>query len=228
MRTVSVTAVAVSLLLSACVSTKTVPIEPSTVAAMNGQTISYTDWPAPPFSATRSSGVAVGALFGAVGGAAMAIRAINEGNTLIKVNEVVDPADTIARSLTSALASSASATVGAPVTTARSGKAADIAAASPSARYVVNVQTLGWGTLYYLSDLSRYGVIYQARMQVIDTTTQTVVAEATCIQRPAKEDAATAPTYDELVADHAAKLKALLAKASEACTAKFRTEALKL
>jgi len=223
----TVTAIAVSVMLSGCVSTKTVPIASTTMSSMSNQTISYTDWPTPAFSATTSGGVAVGALFGAVGGAAMAIRAINEGNALVKVNQITDPADSIALSLTNSLATSASATVVGPVVAAGA-KPADIAAAAPGAHYVVDVRTIGWGTMYYLADLSRYGIIYQARMQVIDTTTKAVVAEAYCIQRPVKGQASTAPTYNELVADGAAKLKAMLAQASENCAAQFRTEALKL
>ncbi|MDP1738239.1 MAG: hypothetical protein Q8L23_12480 [Caulobacter sp.] len=227
MRHRSSTAIAVSLLLCGCASTKTVPIESTTTSTMSNQTISYTDWPTPPFTATTSGGVAVGALFGAVGGAAMAIRAINMGNELVKVNQIADPADSMALSLTNALATSTSATVGGPITPA-GGKPQDIAASAQPARYVVDVRTIGWGTMYYLADLTRYGVVYQARMQVIDTTNNTVVAEAFCLQRPAKGEAASAPTYDELVADGAVRLKALLAAAGETCAAKFRTEALKL
>ena len=92
------------------------------------------------------------------------------------------------------------------------------------ARFVVDVSTVYWGYMYQSFDWSHYNVLYSAKLRVIDTTTQTVVAEGSCKWRPAK--GAKLPTGDELLANGAAEVKAQLKQAQEACTAEFKRDVL--
>lgn len=228
MKKVVALAVSAGLLASGCASTKTVPLDPAKLAEMNNQTIASTDSPLPPFSATKSSGVAAGALFGAVGGAAMAIRALHEGEIIVKTNGVQDPADMISARLTERLAAAGSAKVGDVIVIDPKIERQQTAVTPASAQYLLSVNTLNWGTLYYVSDWSHYGVLYSARMQLIEVSTNKVIAVSFCQVSPEKKPGVNAPTFDELVADGAARLKALLDEAGQTCLAKFTSEALKI
>ena len=55
------------------------------------------------------------------------------------------------------------------------------------------------------TDWNNYRVIYSAKLRVVDTRSQTAVAEGFCSSIPEQDE--NSPTYDELMADRAARLK---------------------
>lgn len=229
MRKAIVAALAAGVLTAGCVSVKNVPLESSSLSSIKGQPIAYTERAkVPDFSATKASNVAAGAIFGAIGGAAMAIKAINDGNELIKLNQIGDPAEIIAENLTKSLASSQSATPASAPVVVQNEDPAQIAANGAGARYIVDVRTTSWGTLYYSTDWSHYGLLYGAKLRLIDASSSKVVAEGFCFIKPEKTPGQQAPTYDELTANGAEKLKAMISAAVDQCTTKFKTETLKL
>ncbi|HYG25789.1 MAG TPA: hypothetical protein VD906_02675 [Caulobacteraceae bacterium] len=228
MKSAAIVALAASVMLSACVSTKNVPLDSGRLASMNSQAIAFTDRAAPDFSATKSSGVVAGSLFGVVGAVAAATVAINAGNELVKNNQIEDPSDAIAKSLTEALAASSSARIVAAKATVGGEEIEEIIATVPDAQYIVDVRTTSWGTLYYPTDWAHYGILYGAQFRLIDAASKEVVAQSFCFVKPEKEKGVDSPTYNELTENGAAKLKAMLSAAGEKCTNQFRAETLKL
>lgn len=97
---------------------------------------------------------------------------------------------------------------------------ADLSRGYGDADLVVDVQTINWGFFYFPLSFGRYSVAYVASMCLIDTRRGRVMGQGTCSSVP--RDKTDAPTRDELLADHAARLKAELQKAAEYCVAQFQ------
>jgi hypothetical protein len=159
------------------------------------------------------------AMFGALGGAAMAIA----GNNLVKENGVPDPADYIANELTKGFADANAMTVasnGNVVATAV--KPADLAKQYADADLLLDVQTINWSFAYFPTDWNNYRVMYSARLRVIDVKKAAVLAEGFCSRVPENSD--TAPSYDDLVNDGAAGLKKELLVAANYCIRELRSQ----
>ena len=165
--------------------------------------------------------------FGVLGGAIAASKMAADGTALILSNRIADPADAIADELARAMRSAHGLYVRPRTTPVTASRTEDIAAAMPKGTsYALDVQTRGWGVQYVSTDWTRYRVSYYGVARLIDTETRKMVAEGSCTREsPAKE---SAPTYNELTANHAAILKKELALAASDCIATFKKEMLAL
>ena len=67
---------------------------------------------------------------------------------------------------------------------------------------------------------------YSARMRLVDTKSGQVLAEGACSRVP--EETKASPTYDEMLANNAERLKQELRSAAEFCVNEFRTKTLAL
>lgn len=203
------------LVLTGCVSTRSIPLQRERIATLKGGTITLTKREKPPFSATTAGK----AMFGAIGAVAMIVH----GNKIVEENAIEDPAGYIATALAGELASANAMTV---VPTegvlARGRNPAELARQYSGADLLLDVQTVNWTFVYFLPDLTRYRVVYSAKLRLIDTKTGKGVAEGFCARVPEKSD--DAPSYDELLADQAARLKQELATAADHCISDFRAK----
>jgi len=154
------------------------------------------------------------ASFAMLGAAAM----IADGQRITKENGIEDPAGALSKTLAERFAAARSAAVAEAPVAVKGGKPAQIAAAAGEARYVVDVQTLGWGFSYFPVDWSHFAVGYRARLSVVDTQTRKTVADDTCIWDSGKTNP---PTHEQLLSDGARGLKERIAAASDACLQQF-------
>lgn len=211
--------VALSLGLTACVSTQKVPLRPEQSNALRGQTVVTSRYAKPDFAAVTPGKAA----FGMIGAAAM----IMEGNSQIRNNQVPDPAEQIGHDLAATLGSKLGMRVVANGGHTTSGQGAAVVAREHSgARYVVDVRTINWSCAYYPFGWGSYRVIYSAKLRLIDTQTAAVLCEGFFSRIP--NDQSKSFSYDELMNNQAAGLKAELAKAGQEAIAFFRNEILRL
>ncbi len=152
---------------------------------------------------------------------------VSAGNQIITDHSVDDPANAIAASLGTALTSAHGATkVSSPIQVA-SDEIADIAgAAKDGSKFIIDVQTINWSLVYFPTDWTHYRVIYSAKARLIDVDNKAVVAEGFCSRMP--ESNAGAPTYDELLADQARRLKKELSTAADECIQALKQDMLVL
>ena len=209
---------AAAILLTGCVSaTQKKTIDAQALSAVRNQKVVYTVRDKPNFMAMTPPKAALGLL----GVAAMVL----EGNQIIAENNVPDPAGAIANDLAGAMRSSHGVQVlGQPLRIDSEDPLHIADLAKGRARYVLDVQTSGWKIAYRPTDWTHYHVMYSAKARLIDVDARSVIAEASCRQHP--DSNADAPTYDEMVAGGAARLKAELAALGAACTASIGRDML--
>jgi hypothetical protein len=190
------------LVFTGCVSTKMVPLQQGRMASLQGKTLTVEKRERPPFGAITAGKAA----FGFIGATAMLVK----GNSIVEGNNIEDPAGYIAKELAGDLASAHSMTV----VPAESG--ADI---------LLDVRTVNWSFAYFGTDWNNYRVIYSAKLKLIDNRSRKVLAEGFCARVPEKSD--SAPGYDELLADQAARLKQELRAGADHCIAELRSKVLR-
>ncbi len=211
--------VLVPAFLTGCVSTATKTIDPQASGAIRNQSVVHTARKMPDFGEMMPTK----AVFGVIGAAAM----LSEGNKTVAANKIADPADAIADALLQAMQAGQGMQIVTPPISVDSEDPARIAElAKGKARYVLDVRTLVWQMMYFPTDWTHYQVLYTAKARLIDVETRNVVAEAFCKRQP--ESNAGAPTFDDMLALNAAKLKAQNAANAKACAETFGREMLAL
>lgn len=201
-----------------CVSVEQVPMSASSSEAIKGKELALTERAKPDFSAMTPSRGA----FGMIGAAVT----ISEGNKLIKEHGVEDPAVYIGRTLAADLQGRYNTRLspkGAPIA---SDEVSDLVKNAPGTDLVLDVRTINWSFVYFPTSWGKYRVIYSARMRLVDAKSGRVLAEGGCHRVPEHTD--QAPTYDELVANSAARLKQELRTAADFCINEFKSKTLGL
>ena len=211
--------IAVAMLLTGCVSTTKKTIDAQALSAVRNQSVAHTARDMPDFGEMTPAK----ATFGLIGAAMM----ISEGNKTVTTNQIADPAVAIAGALLNAMQSSQGVQlVAAPLRIDSEDPARIAELAKGKARYVLDVRTLMWQMMYFPTDWTHYQVLYTAKARLIDVENKNVVAEAFCKQAP--ESNAGAPTFDELLALNAARLKATNAAHAQACVESLGRDMLAL
>lgn len=218
MRLVPLTALLLTALwLSGCTAIKKQTLSQDSHASMKEQSVTATKRAKPDFAAMTATKGAF-ALLGAV-------AAISDGNSMVQRYSIDDPADVIALNLMAALKEAHAMRPADEAMNVSTDDPKQISAsAQGKAAYVVDVQTINWSFLYYPLNWARYRVIYTARVRLINTSDQAVVAEGFCKRIP--DDEPHAPSYDDLINDNAAGLKKELAIAAQECVSAMKTEML--
>lgn len=190
------------------------PLDTAGLAAVRNQTVAVTVRPKSGFSVltpTKAGLEVVGIFIG------------DQGNRIIAEHHVADPADAIAQALARALHDTqGSQQVAAPIAVDDRDVARIAARAKGKARFVIDVETRVWYMAYFPTDWTHYHVHYTAVARLIDADTAGVLAESTCKLAP--ESNAGAPTYDDLVTNGAAGLKASLAASGRTCATQFKRD----
>ncbi len=208
-----------SLCLTACVSSRTAQIENEKSAAMRGKVVATTDRP-------RAGLVAMTpgkAMFGMIGAAAM----IEAGNMILDENNIRDPAPLVNRALLTAAQKQFGVV---PATTAPvhidTTDVNKLAAAAGSADILFDVQNVGRGFRYMGFKFGSYAVESSYKFRIIDVRAKKMIAEGFCFQ--STKDDPNPPSHDELLADKATRLKAILDAQQDVCTNQFATQVLNL
>lgn len=189
---------AAALTLIGCATVKPQAIETKHSERLKNQTVAATSREKPSFMMTSPGNMAIGGLIGA-------LIAQSTGNRLIAENEVEDPADAISAGLLRVLQAHQGTRQVAPAMPTTSNDPQKLASAGKGkAKFVLDVETTGWGAGYFPSAMSRYRVGYSARARLIDVETQAQIAEGGCRRETGFGDA---PTYDELWANKAAIMR---------------------
>lgn len=208
-----------AMLLTGCVSTATKTIDVRAASAIRNQSVVHTARDMPDFGEMTPAK----ATFGLIGAAMM----ISEGNKTVMMNQIADPAVAISDSLLHAMqASQGVQVVTSPVRIDSEDPARIAELAKGRARFVLDVRTLMWQMMYFPTDWTHYRVVYTAKARLIDVDAKNVVAEAFCKQLP--ESNAGAPTFDELLALNAARLKATNVANAQACAESLARDMLAL
>jgi hypothetical protein len=189
------------LVLAGCVSTKTIPMKTDQLAKFQGGTIALAARPKPDFAAMTAGK----AMFGMIGAAAM----ISAGNTIIKENEVEDPAIGIGQEL---------------IKNFQEVHPGKLAKQYANVDLLLDLQTINWSFTYFPADWNSYRVIYSVKMRVIDTRQGRLLAEGFCSRVPEKTP--SAPSRDELLANKADRLKQELARSANQCLSELREKVL--
>jgi hypothetical protein len=156
------------------------------------------------------------------------------GLRLVRENEIQDPAFKIAEELGERLRRVYDVRASTPVLGFVDDDPTKISQATPAADLVLDVWTDNWSMEPFTSDDPQYRVRYLVNIRLIDAKgaptvdgrSGVVLAEGTC--RCVSEDESLAATYDELVADHARRLKNELETAVEVCVEDFSSRVLAL
>jgi hypothetical protein len=210
---------ALALFSTGCVSTANVGLPKDRLPQITGATMTTTARPRPDCAMFKAGN----AMFGMVGG----LAAVSAGNELVRKYDIQDPAPAMAEELVRHLATTLhvvpQAGQGVAIDTQDVPKIAD--AAQGKADLVLDVQTVNWSYFYLPTKWMHYRLMYTVKLRLIDVRTKQLVAEGFYAW---KEPEGTAyPTYDEMIADNAAKIREDLKIASAAAVEAFKTGVLK-
>jgi len=195
-------------LAAGCATVQDIPLAPPAATSLKDREITVAVHEKPDFAAMTPGTAVVGGLIGA----ALMIRA---GNIVVSENAIEDPAPAIARALSANLQQAYQARGG-----VRTGKSdwddvPKLAQLNPGSDLLLDVQTTNWTLVYFPTAWGKYRLMYVARARLVDMKRGSVLAQGMCKRIP--EDSANAPTYDEFLANSAARLKEELAVAADEC-----------
>lgn len=209
------------VILSGCVNTRKIPIDDAKVQLKKPETILISQRNKPIFAANSAIKDSLG-LLGALASAA-------DGNSIVLKNKVEDPASSIGSELMKGLSNKYNIDVIKSEVYVDSQDMSDLVAAYPDTDWILDIETVNWGFSSFpsfLSQTSVYRVTYGAKLRLIDTRDKTLVAEGFCSSVP--KLSGLAPTYNELLANNAERLKSELNFAAYNCIDMFTYEVLKL
>lgn len=234
-----------SCLLSSCAINSGSAIRPETQAALKGARIAAVYGNPPAFHVTTMgetfgaamTGIAAGAASGnpnmgaMMAGQQVGMQASQNKIAAIQLSkdlQLPDPAATVARSLVASLAQRNGMVV-VPVKDplVPSDRPSVIAKSASGADYVLKVTTVITGAIHGLTNPTKYHLIADIRMQLIDARTGKEVLSGRSFTHDTSSKATTT-TYDGVLADNAAFVRQELAKFQAVAEQHFRKNILKL
>lgn len=215
----------VTTMAAGCYSVRHIPIEQSATLKIAGKEVVVVKRPMPDFVAMTSGKVGAGAMFGAIGGAIAGASMVSAGNSLIHENGIPDPAYAIGEELARSMeVKYGTKYVGVGNSVIDDDETSAVASAYKTVPLALDVKTLHWGFGYFPTSWSKYRVIYNSRLRLIDTSTGNVIVEGGCVSNPEETD--DAPTYDELVGNGANRLIVEIKKMVQYCVQRFSSKYL--
>lgn len=204
------------LFLSGCASTKNITMDHSTASLTKPATVVISNRESPDFSAATAGK----ALFGVVGVLSM----LSEGKKIVEQNNVEDPAHFISTEIFTAISQGYQLELINSDKIVSGNNIRKISAAYATADWVIDVETLNWGFMYLPADWNNYWAFYTARVKIIDTRDQAIIAQWLCPYQ--QEDDGATPSYDEFLLNNAERLKQEIQKAAVHCINEFTSNAL--
>jgi hypothetical protein len=191
------------------------PADIPTATASSGPIVTYVLRAKKATFAHTTTGNATFAVIGA-------LAAISEGKKIVDSYQVEDPAVGLARDLAASFAASKGGSLAPAPIMIDGEKADDVTPKAAGARYIVDVQTQAWNSIYFPLDWTHYGLIYGAIYKIIDVQDAKVLGKGRCFVKP--KHSADSPTGDQLLNDQAAGLKKLDADAAAECLSDLKTK----
>lgn len=191
-------------------SVKPVQAPADAIDALQDQPLTVVTYVRPDFAAMTYGKAAIGGL---LGGAMM----ISDGNTIIRENEIPDPALRMETKLAAVVAGRLKASGSTRIADrlAKLDDEASLARDAGQKGVILDIETINWMFVYFPFDWTHYRVLIAARARLIDANTGKRIAQAPC-QYQSEEK--TPPTYDQMLENKAALLKTMLAAAADTCT----------
>ncbi len=185
------------------------PPPPTPASPFQGATLTSVTYERADMAALTAGKAALGMLGG--------MMMVGDGDTIVKEFGIADPAVAISARLTPMVAAryQTSSTVNLADRDSSDDSVSDLTHAAGGKGLVVDVETRSWLLGYFPFDWSHYRVMYSARARLIDATTGKQIARETCDY--SSGDDVPSPTYDEVLANSAALLKAKLDAATASC-----------
>ncbi len=206
------------IILSGCVSTKNIPIDPDRVSKNKPETILITNRDKPDFAA-ETAGKAMFAMFGV---AAM----ISAGNEIVRKNSIEDPAHLIGSELISDLSKKYHLKIIDSEEVVDSSKKDKILGIYHDSDWILDIETINWSIGYFPSDWDNYHVIYSAKLRLFDSRSKSLIAEGFCSRAPDQNE--SSPTYNQLLENNAEIIKSELNIAARYCINVFKLKVLNL
>ena len=209
--------------LASCVSTKNIAISPADRAALNGKTLAVPNHKMPGWGVIKPETAVAAGLGGAIGGAIAGGVAESQGNKEIAKHNIKDPAIIVAEALENQLLGNAGAkrAPGRKVLIEKY-DAKEVAALIPDADYILDVRTTGWMGIYYPMTVSKYRVINNLQMRLIERKTGRVMAQGFSAYQ--SNDKQNAPNFDGIYSNGAAFLKQEIKKSTDQATGIFKSQ----
>ncbi|CTQ55621.1 hypothetical protein LP7551_04164 [Roseibium album] len=207
-----VSLVAHCLFLAGCVSAGPPPISFEESAGFAGKTLAMTMRTNPPFVAmTASKG-----MFALVG-VGVAVAA---GNDLVLNKNITDPANAVAQTVAADYGSRYGMKVVEPVHLTSSPNTSELARSTGDTDYILDVASTGWGFNYLPLKLNQFRVVYSAKIRLIDASVGKVLISDTCLYDSISMGKSPV-SHEELLANDATYIKAILSDAERYCAQKF-------
>ncbi|HTV95964.1 MAG TPA: hypothetical protein VME42_08165 [Steroidobacteraceae bacterium] len=204
-------------LLAGCVSTRNVSVGVERTKEWRGKTVALTSRPRADFVAMTAGKAA----FGLIGAAAM----IEAGNSIVEKNNIEDPAPILGQNLLSEAETQYSVVAAVPARVViDTTDVSKMASAARGADLLLDVQSMGSQFRYFPADWSHYAVDSGFKVRLIDVRAGSLIAEGFCRQTTQKDP--SPPTRDELLADGASRLKAILTTQREVCLQQLKANVL--
>jgi hypothetical protein len=211
------------LILGSCSGLKSIPVSEDALRAHQGQALTIVGYAKPDFRATTQQVVLTASLFlGSAAAVAYMPIAIDKGNRLVRENSIPDPALAVSAKLVPMLqerlkpsSTKTFADVG-----PKANDESSVSRLADNNGVVADVQTLDW-QLTFFPFSAHYSVFVVIRVRLLDARTTAVLAQARCLYHSPKDGA---PTYDQMVDDHATLLKSMLVTATTSCSATIQNE----
>ena len=228
MRTVraSLAAILISTAVSSMTGCVNIPMTPETASKIKDREVVVGKRDKPDFYAFTVGAVAPMGLMGALSGALGGMVVVREGNEIVARYHVEDPALYIEEELKAYLSSKYGTKISPRSVAITDDDVEALSKNNSDTDLILDVRTLYWDFIYLLTSLDRYKIRYRVRLRLIDVGSGKVVVEDTCFRNPASTP--SAPTYDELLASNAARLKKELREAADFCIAEFESKVLRL
>ena len=197
-------------------------LDQGAINALQGKTVVRVVPPTPRMAMTTPAAAAVLG-FGLVGGATAAASGAKPGG--VSPLDLPDPSLAIAAKLAKQLDQRyGTRTVDPVINQPISGFPELVRLAQPLAEYSLEVSTFNMNMAYYLTEPSRYRILFTTVANLIDNKTQKSVATGVCVHQPA--DTTVAATYDEMLANNGERAKHDLAAGAEFCAQQLQQDML--
>ena len=205
-----------ALALCSCANIRSAPTTQSALMPFQNQPLTVITYRKTDFVAMTQTQAISTDLFGAVGAAAAGSIATDNGNTLVGDDAIPDPAESISANLAPLILGALKPSSVRPLSDvdATHTDEAALAKLAGNKGVIFEVQTINWGFMH-MPFSARYKIAVTLRARLINASTGKRIAQAPCVY--ASEDDG-APTYDEMVADQGARLKAMLSAGTDVCS----------
>lgn len=213
-------AAAISMVtLSACTTVNHVPLTQESSAKLEKKSVTTSQYPKPDFAVVTVGNALVGGLIGA-------LAQIGTGNELVKKHNVEDPAVKISAGVAQRLASARAMTVVANGNKiASNDEVPALLSAYPKADYLLDIKTFMWKFNFFRASPTTYSLMYQARLRLVDASTQAVIAETMCTAQTSDKGA---PTYEQFAEDDGTVLRQKSDAVAAVCIEVLARDVLKL